>query len=143
METYYLVTLNEYAYIFCAFLFAVIIPWCFLVKNIAVTKKLYSLIGAMGEEIAEMREQMIELENEKENLMNKMKRQKPGTIPPHIKHSYITSQIGSNAECVLCLENIDSINSSHLTPCGHLFHTECFNKIRMFRNKRQCPTCRS
>jgi len=73
----------------------------------------------------------------------RLNRQKLNPIPPHIKDAYISSQINSNIECSICLEKIDSINSSHLTPCGHLFHTECFNQVRMVRRKRRCPTCRT
>ncbi len=146
METYYLLTLKN-----CAYLFG------FITILIALNVLTIKMVLSKSHEISVMSHEIsvrigdirlliadnIQLQNENEKMTAKMNRIKHSPIPVHIKDAYITSQINLNTECVLCLENIESINSSHLTNCGHLFHTECFNKIRVVRNKRKCPTCRT
>ena len=138
METYYIFTLKECASLF---VFMVMNSLIMTISTFITTRSRYvSNIKLMNPyytpEYVELKLDYLLLERE----YNKIK---SNTIPSHIKDAYITSQINLNTECSLCLDNINSINSSHLTNCGHLFHTECFNQIRMVRNKRKCPTCRS
>jgi len=138
METYYIFTLKDCASLF---VFMVMNSLIMTISTFITTRSRYvSNIKLMNPyytpEYVELKLDYLLLERE----YNKIK---SNTIPSHIKDAYITSQINLNTECSLCLDNINSINSSHLTNCGHLFHTECFNQIRMVRNKRKCPTCRS
>jgi len=132
METYYILALKD-----CAYLFGFIT--ILIVINIVTIKMMLSMFN----EVRVIRDDNTDLKNENDKMNNKMNRIKHNPIPSHIKDAYINSQINSNAECAICLDEIDSINSSHLTNCGHLFHIACFNKIRMVRNKRKCPTCRT
>ncbi len=142
MENYYLFTLKD-----CALLLVFLTVLIgFNVLTIKTVLSMSRQIGFLMDDIQTLILDNVELTNEN-NKINKintnMSRIKNNPIPSHVKDAYITSQINLNTECVLCLENIESINSAHLTSCGHLFHTDCFNKIRMVRNKRQCPTCRT
>ena len=48
-------------------------------------------------------------------------------------------------ECSICLEKMFAVKFKHCVfgvkvyklPCGHLFHKECFNKIK----NNKCPLC--
>jgi len=138
METYYIFTLKECASLF---VFMVMNSLIMTISTFITTRSRYvSNIKLMNPYYTP---EYVELKLDYLLLEREYKKIKSNTIPSHIKDAYITSQINLNTECSLCLDNINSINSSHLTNCGHLFHTECFNQIRMVRNKRKCPTCRS
>jgi len=138
METYYLFTLKECASLF---VFMVMNSLIMTISMFITTRSRYvSHIKLMNPyftpEYVELKLDYLLLERENRKI-------KSNPIPSHIKDAYITSQINLNTVCSICLENINSIDGSHLTPCGHLFHTECFNQIRMVRMKRKCPTCRT
>jgi len=138
METYYIFTLKECASLF---VFMVMNSLIMTISTFITTRSRYvSNIKLMNPYYTP---EYVELKLDYLLLEREYKKIKSNNIPSHIKDAYITSQINLNTECSLCLDNINSINSSHLTNCGHLFHTECFNQIRMVRNERKCPTCRT
>ena len=48
-----------------------------------------------------------------------------------------------NTECPICMEEVT--NDKRRTPCGHVFHEQCFNKVRPIdpvTGLRACPVCR-
>jgi len=144
MEAYLLFTLKECAYLFLFWVMNSLIMTTFtIIKTRShYIRIIYVIVDDMNlliDDYTTLENKIKQLEKENRNI----KRLKSNPIPSHIKNAYITSQINLNTECSLCLDNINSINSSHLTNCGHLFHTECFNQIRMVRNERKCPTCRT
>jgi hypothetical protein len=48
---------------------------------------------------------------------------------------------GGAPVCAVCLESLTPGVRSHVTPCGHLFHTACVD--RAICRTGPCPTCRS
>lgn len=61
------------------------------------------------------------------------------SIPPHVRNVYLRN-LSDNQVCSICLSNIESINTTELTECGHIFHTNCLNIHR--ENNNNCPVCR-
>jgi hypothetical protein len=48
-----------------------------------------------------------------------------------------------NTECPICMQEVT--DNKHRTPCGHVFHQQCFNKwkpIDPVTGLRRCPVCR-
>jgi hypothetical protein len=44
-------------------------------------------------------------------------------------------------DCVICLDTFDEFDQLLLTPCGHLFHNQCFETNRIY-NGSICPKCK-
>ncbi|KAH3765964.1 hypothetical protein Pelo_2162 [Pelomyxa schiedti] len=53
----------------------------------------------------------------------------------------IKAQAGSDTECSICLDNIQSGQMTRVLPCEHTFHQKCIDKWLM--QNRTCPVCKS
>ena len=63
------------------------------------------------------------------------------TIPPNLNPAPPGENY--NTECPICMEEVT--NDRRRTPCGHVFHEQCFNKERPIdpvTGLRACPVCR-
>ena len=63
------------------------------------------------------------------------------TIPPNLNPAPADKDF--NKECPICMEEVTT--NRHRTPCGHVFHQQCFNQIRPIdpvTGLRACPVCR-
>ena len=45
-----------------------------------------------------------------------------------------------NTMCVICQEEIQTLNMSRIRPCNHCFHEDCLRE--WFTQNPRCPTCR-
>ena len=48
--------------------------------------------------------------------------------------------------CGICLEEFDDPETMTTTLCGHVFHEECMDRLRIseaFRRDPKCPNCRA
>ena len=62
-------------------------------------------------------------------------------IPPNPNPAPLDKDF--NTECPICNEEVT--NNKHRTPCGHVFHQQCFNRTRPIdpvTGLRRCPICR-
>jgi hypothetical protein len=72
--------------------------------------------------------------------------QRFGAVPHFLRYNYHRRwppSVLSSPNCVICMNDVHAAPATDymLTPCDHLFHTECLE--RWMEVKRACPTCRA
>jgi hypothetical protein len=72
--------------------------------------------------------------------------QRFGPVPRFLRYNYHRRwppSVLSSPNCVICMNDVYASPATDymLTPCDHLFHTECLQ--RWMEVKRACPTCRA
>ncbi|OHT07634.1 hypothetical protein TRFO_24130 [Tritrichomonas foetus] len=55
--------------------------------------------------------------------------------------SYLTEKPPPDAECTICLQNVEEGEPYYSTPCHHYFHQECLS--RWMEEQSICPVCRT
>jgi hypothetical protein len=51
----------------------------------------------------------------------------------------VVEEIGSEKECMVCLEMMQKGQEVRCLPCGHRFHRKCIDTWLL--SKRKCPLC--
>ena len=70
----------------------------------------------------------------------------PWMCLPHVYNYYRKIELDEEfgvPECVVCMSEIDLKNERKdtvITPCGHLFHSQCLGEWMNMR--QECPLCR-
>lgn len=52
------------------------------------------------------------------------------------------AQNQEETECTICADNITGGQTYSKTPCGHVYHYNCFNQFSLSQARYSCPNCR-
>jgi SNF2 family DNA or RNA helicase len=72
-------------------------------------------------------------------IKNKIERQSEIVNNKKKSYDFLNSQICSEKECPVCLDQIEDTDEYNMLPCGHIFCVECFEVI--LYQKTKCDVC--
>ena len=72
--------------------------------------------------------------------------QRPAQLPPHITNEFfeMAERLNKEFTCPVCLD-LTTRDTVHITWCGHILCTVCYEDLKessLIRQKPKCPLCR-